>query len=155
MRRPSPSRARGARGQVSWVTLLLLTALVGGGYLGWVWVPLYITDFQANQIVRDFMNQAVKNRNDDRLVAKMVVKLRSLRTVELRTADGVEEVPAVDVSERDVVWERDRDSDPPMLHVAFDYTRVIQYPYLDVQDEKVFTVDLAQDISVPDWGPSR
>jgi hypothetical protein len=146
---------RGARGQISWVTLLLLTVLVGGGYLGWVYVPLYITDFQAKQVVRDYMNQAVKDRNDERLREWMVEKLRSIDKVEVRAEDGsITKVPVIDISTEDVTWERDSQP-PPTLHVAFTYTRVVQLPFLDRQMEKVFSIDFLEDISVPDWGPSR
>jgi hypothetical protein len=153
---PPPPRARAARGQVSWVTLALLLLIGGGAYLGWVWVPLYIMDFEVKQVVRDYMNQAVKDRNDQALVEKMVARLRLLHAVEVPGEDGVRvKVPAVEVAPGDVTWERDADSDPPMLHVAFDYTRVVEYPFLDRVAEKVFTIDFTQDVKVPDWGPSR
>jgi hypothetical protein len=157
MSRPPPSsRTRLARGQVSWVTLALLLLVTGTVYLGWIWVPLYITDFQAKQVVRDYMNQAVKNRDDQRLLENMVARLRLLRQVEVPAADGGRvEVPAVDVSPADVTWERDTSASPPMLHVAFEYTRVVEYPFIDRFGEKVFTIDLSQDIEIPDWGPSR
>jgi hypothetical protein len=156
MRCPSPSPLpRGPRGQISWVTLLLLTVLGGGGYLGWVYLPLYITDFQAKQVVRDYMNQAVKDRNDDRLREWMVEKLRSIEQVEVRSPDGsVTKVPSIDIAAQDVTWERDT-RQPPTLRVAFSYIRIVRFPWLERQTEKVFSIDLTQDISVPDWGPSR
>jgi hypothetical protein len=156
MRRPPSSRLRAARGQVSWVTVLLVLSVAATGYLGWVWVPVYIYRFQAEQVVRDFMNQAVKNRDDRQLVEKMVKKLRMVGTVELTGEDGTREAqPAVDVDGADITWERDATASPPMLHVAFDYTAKVEYPWIDRQDEKVVSIDFTQDIAVPDWGPSR
>lgn len=153
----SPSSLpRGARGQITWVTMLLLVLLVTGGYLAWVWIPVYVVDFEARQVVRDYMNQAVKNPDDAGLREKMVARLRMLDAIEVPAEDGTPvEVPAVDVASQDVTWERNRDVKPPTLRVAFEYTRVIVYPYLDRQAEKVFTVDLTGDISIPDWGPAR
>ncbi|BDG06470.1 hypothetical protein [Anaeromyxobacter oryzae] len=156
MRRPLPSRPRAARGQITWVTVFLILAVGGGGYMGWVWIPVYIYKFQAEQVVRDFMNQAVKNRADRMLVENMVRKLRSLGTVELAGEDGTRKPrPAVDVTPNDITWERDARATPPTLHVAFDYTARVEYPWLERQDEKLVSIDLTQDISIPDWGPSR
>lgn len=153
MRRPlTAARALAPRGQVSWVTLLLLVLVVGGGYLGWAWSPAYIYNFQAKQVVRDFMNRAVKDRNDDRLVDEMCKKLRALGTVQRVAEDGsVEEVPAVDVAPEDVTWEPDRDVSPPMLRVTFSYTAEVTYPFLDRTAEKVFDIDFVKDIQAPNW----
>jgi hypothetical protein len=156
MRRPPSSRLRAARGQVSWVTAVLVLAVLGGGYLAWVWVPVYIYKFQAEQVTRDFMNQAVKNRNDRLLVDNMAKKLRMIGTVEVAGEDGARtERPAVEVDPSDITWERDAKASPPMLHVAFDYTAKVEYPFLERQDEKVVSIEFTQDIAVPDWGPSR
>ena len=133
-----------------------MLALGGGGYLGFVWIPVYIYKFQAQQVVRDYMNQAVKNRDDRSLADKMVQKLRGLGTVELPDENGTRSRrPAVDVAMEDVTWERDAQASPPMLHVVVEYTARVEYPWLDRQDEKVLTIDLTEDISIPDWGPAR
>lgn len=153
----SPSSLpRSARGQITWVTAAILAALVGGSYLAWVWVPVYIVDFQARQVVRDFMNRAVKNRNDAQLRADLVRSLARLGTdVVVGERGELEEVPAVAVAPADLVWERDTSGPAPVLHVAFDYVRVVELPLLDRSVEKTFSVEFTQDISIPDWGPSR
>jgi hypothetical protein len=152
MRRTPFSGSAGPRGEVSWVTLLLLTIVVGGAYLGWAWAPAYVRNFQAKQIVHDFMNRAVKDRADDRLVSELCDKLQSVDTV-LRRGEGGElsEEPAIDVSVGDVTWEADRAGDPPTLHVAFTYDAVVDYPFLDRQQLTTFEIDLNQDITVPVW----
>ncbi len=152
---PSPP-PRGARGQITWVTALLLSLVAGGGYLAWVWIPVYVVDFQAKQVVRDYLHQAVKDPDDAGLRERMVARLRMLDAAEVVGEDGeVVRVPAVDVAAQDVIWERDREVRPPTLRIAFDYTRVVAYPALDRRTEKVFTIDLTEDVSIPDWGPAR
>jgi hypothetical protein len=153
MRHPSQSWiARGARGQVSWVTLFLLLVLGGGAYLAWVFVPAYLTHYEAKQVVRTYMNYAVKNRDDATLRQELVAKLRALQTVRVTAEDGsVVEVPAVDVAAQDVTWEREADARPPMLHVALQYDRTIVFPYLERQQHRIFVIDLTQDISIPTW----
>ena len=153
--RPS-SCGRGERGAVSWVTLLLLAVVGGGSYLGWVWVPVYFDDYAVKQVVRDYMNQAIKNPDDDALRRNMVQKIRLLRD-----RDAVDEygrpvrVPCVPLEERDVTWERDNRSQPPMLRVSFEYAREVAYPWLDRTATKTFAVDLSNDLTVPEWGPAR
>src|SRR5512139_2678986 len=124
--RPRAIPRRGPRGAVSWVTLLLVVAVVAGAYLAWVWLPVYAEHYAVKQVVHDFMNQAVKSRNDDALRRNMVAKLRSLAEVDALDADGnAVRVPAIAVDEGEVLWERDAASQPPMLRVSFEYTREV------------------------------
>ncbi|HET9551870.1 MAG TPA: hypothetical protein VFP50_02790 [Anaeromyxobacteraceae bacterium] len=157
MNRPtSASRRPLERGQITWVTLLLLLGLAAGGYLAVVWVPIYVVHYEVKQTVRDFMNQAVKNKNDEQLVGRLCLKLESLDTTKVTQPDGlIEKVPSVKVEPQDVTWERDTNASPPMLHVALQYTRTVVYPWLDRSEETVLVVDLSQDLEVPNWGPSR
>lgn len=153
---PRVDLARAQRGAITWVTLLLVIVVVGAGYLAWVWAPIYFENYAVKQVVRDYMNQAIKNPNDAMLRQMMVAKIRSLVQV-----DGVDRfgrparVPGIALEEGDVSWERDTSSQPPMLHVQFDYLREVNLPFLERTSSKVFTVDLWNDLTVPDWGPSR
>lgn len=157
MRRPTSSPFhRHQRGGISWVTALLLALLVGGGYLAWTYFPVYVLHYEVKQVVHDYANQAVKNSNDAELVANMVHKLATLDTqAQLDDRGQVVQVPTVQVEGRDVTWERDTSSAPPILHVQFDYTRTIEYPLLHRWTEKTLHVDITNDLTRPDWGPAR
>ncbi len=153
---PSTPRAVTARGGISWVTALLLALLAGGAYLAITWVPVWIVHFQVKQVVHDYMNQAVKNRNDAELVEKMVHKLRTLDEHDAPDEDGeLVQVPVVDLDPAAVTWERDADADPPTLRVAFEYTRAVRYPFVERWTEVTLGIDIAKDVAIPDWGPSR
>ncbi|HEX9052316.1 MAG TPA: hypothetical protein VF841_17445 [Anaeromyxobacter sp.] len=153
--RPGSAR-RGERGGISWVTLLLLVLVAGAGYWAWVWVPVYFDDYTVKQVVRDYQNQAIKNNDDEALRRNMVLKIRSLSE-----RDTVDEwgrpvrVPAIPLEERDVTWERDTASQPPMLRVAFEYVREVEYPGLKRTVTKVFVIDLSNDLTIANWGPPR
>ncbi len=153
---PRVDVARAERGAITWVTLLLLVAAVVTGYLLWVWAPIYYENYAVKQVVRDYMNQAIKNTDDEALRSLMVSKIRSLVQVE-----GVDQwgrpahVPGIALEERDVTWERDTSAQPPMLRVSFEYAREVTLPFLDRTATKVFTVDLSNDLTHPDWGPAR
>lgn len=139
------------------MTALLLAIVASAIYLSIVWVPIYLVHYEVRQVVRDYMNQAIKNRDDAQLVENMCRKLRALDSVSVAREDGtVVREPSVQVDPQDVTWERDTSATPPMLHVAFEYTREVRYPYVsEVPREWVGTVDMENDISVVDWGPSR
>ncbi len=159
-RRALPGRAaslrRGERGGISWITALLLAAIASGAYLVWVWGPAYVENYEVKQVVHDYMNQAVKDRDDDGLRRRMVLKIRSLNERQVVDQWGrAVRVPAVELDEHDVAWERDTRSQPPMLRVAFEYVREVEYPWLNRSGSKVFVVDLTSDLTVPDWGPPR
>jgi len=152
---PRPARA-GERGQVTWVGLLLLVLVLGAGYLAWVWGPVYVVHYEVKQVVRDYMNQAIHDRNDAQLVAKMTAKIASLAEVDGVDAYGQPaRVPAIDLARAGITWQRDAGHNPPTLRVAFDYERSVTYPLLETRATKVFTVDLENDLSVPNWGPAR
>lgn len=156
--RPGGARAglrRSERGEITWVTLVLLAGVTAAGYWLWVWGPVYVVHYEVKQVVRDFINQAVRNPNDRDLVGKMVHKLETLALVDGEGADGAAaRVPAVSVDPADVTWDRTR-AEPPTLHVAFDYERSVTYPFLGRTGTKVFTVDIEGDLSRPDWGAGR
>jgi hypothetical protein len=146
------SRRRLERGQFSWVTLLLLTSLIGGVYLAVVWAPVYIVHQEVKGAVREFINRAVKDRNDELIVEGLCARLRSIDETEGVDARGeLVKVPTVDLSPRDITWERDTSSKPPMLHVSFEYVRVVKYPFINRTEEKVMSVDYTKDIAIPKW----
>ena len=144
------------RGGVSWVTLLILAALAVAVYLTIVWAPVYVLHYEAKQVVRDYMNQAIKNRDDAALVEKLCQKLRALDSTEVVLEDGrTEKAPSINVAPADVTWERDASTQPPTLRVAFEYVREIRYPYAEKVSEWVGSIDLSQELVIPDWGPQR
>ena len=142
------------RGGVSWVTLLLVGVLAVGGYLLWVWGPVWVVHYEVKQVVRDYANQAVKNRDDAQLVDLMCKKFGALDSYETVDQYGrPARLPVVDVRPQDVIWERR--TDPPALHVAFAYTRPVFYPILDRREPTTFELDQTFDLARPDWGPAR
>jgi hypothetical protein len=142
------------RGTASWVTLVLVLGIAAGAYAAVVFVPVWVLNYEVKQVVRDYGNQAVKNKDDAALLEGMVQKIRTLQQV-----DGVDEagrrtkVPVIDVHKQDVIWERS--TDPLSLHVEFEYPRVLELPWLDRRIERVYRVDLTMDLKRADWGPVR
>ena len=148
----SPLQRSSERGGITWVTVALLLALVTGGYLAVVWVPVYIVRYEAGMVVAEFANKAVHDRNDELLVKKLCDRLATLDQVKSPETDGsISVVPAVDVRPGDVTWERDTAASPPTVHVAFEYTTSVYYPILERFTEKTFAVDRVQDIQVVKW----
>jgi hypothetical protein len=134
----------------AWVGLLMLATAAGLGYLGWVWGPVYIENYEAKQLVREFGNEAVRDPDDARLVERFVTRLRALGNVQVVDEQGrTVQRPAIDLQVRDVTWER---IPPDSLRVAFEYQRPVAYPFLDRTTEQVFAVDMTLDVSRANWG---
>jgi len=139
-----------ARGAITSVGVLLVLGLAAAAYLAWTWAPVYIVHYEVVQVVRNFGNLAVKDRNDPQLVEAMVAKLRSLDQMVDEGPDGRRQTrPVVDVRAQDVTWER---LEPASLHVAFDYVRDVVYPLVDRTAQRTMTVDLTMDVAPPNWG---
>ncbi len=150
----APRRLLDETGRITWVTLLLLLGIASAGYLAWVWGPIYVVHYEVKQVVRDYCNQAVKNKEDAFLVQHMIYKFRTLDYEWTTNELGKQvKIPVIDLEPRDIVWERTQD--PPQLHVAFEYVRQVGYPFLDVTSEVRMPVDVTEDISTPDWGNTR
>lgn len=153
---PTHPPCRYERGGVTWVTLLLVALVLGAGYLAVVWVPVYVLDYEVKQVVRDYMNQAVKNPDDAQLLNNMCAKLRVLEKVRVVREDGsFETVPLVNVRPEDVTWTREASAVPPMVRVSFEYKRDVHFPFLDRVQEWTSSIALENDLTRPDWGPAR
>jgi hypothetical protein len=151
-RSSSASRRPLERGQFSWVTAVLLIGLVVGGYLAVVWGPVYWLHTEVKQVVRQSVNRAVHDRNDEKLVRELCEKLKTLDQVPGEDEAGrPASVPAIQVQPSEVTWERDLEAKPIVLHVAFEYVRVVRYPLLDRTVEKTLAIDLTENIEVPKW----
>ncbi|HVO18530.1 MAG TPA: hypothetical protein VMU15_04695 [Anaeromyxobacter sp.] len=138
------------------MTLALLAILAGGGYAAWMWLPVYLVHIEVKTVVRDYMNRAVHELDDAKLVEDMLHKLRTLDEQEAPGEDGAPaRFPTVQVAREDVTWERDLSATPPSLHVAFGYTRPVAYPLVGRWTAATLWVDLTSDLSRPDWGPAR
>lgn len=153
MTSPATTRQRSREGgEVSWVTLVLLASLLGGGYLAVVWVPVYTMRYEVGMVAAEFGNKAVHNRDDAALVIGLCARLAKLDQVKAPAPDGsIITVPAVDVRPEDVTWQRDTVAVPPTLHLAFEYTAVVHYPIFDRFTEKTFGIELFQDIQPVKW----
>jgi hypothetical protein len=148
----SASRRRLERGEFTWVGALFLVLLLGAAYLGYAWWPVYWLHYEVKHATRAAINEAVHQRDDRLLVEDLCRKLRQLGQDELVGPDGrTARVPAVDLEPREVTWERDTRAVPPTLRAAFQYVRVVRYPWTDRTVEKTFSVDIVQDIDIPRW----
>jgi hypothetical protein len=143
-------------GQITWVGAVLVLALAAAAYAAVVFVPVYVLHYEVLQVVRDYGNQAVRDRNDAQLVSKMTHKIRSLQAVEAEDEHGRPvQLPVIDLQPDDVSWTRDTSAQPPVLHVSFDYVRAVELPWVDRTIEQPFSVDLTLNLERADWGPAR
>jgi hypothetical protein len=149
---PSPRLRSHERGEITWVTAVLLLALATAGYLAVVWVPVYIVRYEVGVITNEYANKAVRDPDDAALVTGLCLRLVALEQVKVPQPDGsVAVMPAVDVRPEDVTWERNTSVRPPTIHVAFEYTTSVYFPILDRFTEKTFAVDRFQDIQMAKW----
>ncbi len=152
--RPRCRTARLQRGFASWVTVLLLLIVAGAAYAAVGFGPPAVLHYEVKQVVRDYANRAVKDKDDVKLVADMVAKIRILEEEDGVDATGrPAKFPVVDVRAEDVTWERTED--PPSLHVVFEYPRTLKLPFTERTIERVYRVDITNDLTRPNWGPAR
>ncbi len=137
-----------ARGAITWVGLVLLLGAALAGYLAWAWAPVYWERFEAEQVVREIGNLAVRRSDDGALVAELTARLAGLGQLSTEGGDGRPQRPRIDVRPQDVTWER---LAGPTLHVALEYRREVVYPWIEHSVERTMTIDLTMDTSAPRW----
>lgn len=140
-------------GKITWVGVVMVLMLAGGGYVLYVWGPIYMDHYEVKQAVRGVANSAVMNPDDERLKADLLAKLRSVRTEESIDEATGQKVrrPVVALEPNDVIWERDAKSTPPTMHIAFDYVRQVELPIFKKVRQQAFHVDETIDISRAQW----
>jgi hypothetical protein len=140
-------------GKITWVTVVMVLMLAGGGYVLYVWGPIYMDHYEVKQCVRGAANSAVMNPDDVRLKNELLGKIKSVRNEEFVNAEtgAKDRRPVISLQSQDVIWERDTKSTPPTLHIAFDYVRQIRLPIFKKDTEKAFHVDETIEISRAVW----
>jgi hypothetical protein len=148
----SPRLRPRERGEITWVTAVLLLALLTAGYLAVVWGPVYIVRYEVGVVATEYANKAVHNRDDATLVAELCRRLAALDQVKAPQPDGsIVLVPAVDLRPDEITWVRDTASVPPTIHLAFEYTTSVYFPVFERFTERSFAIDRYQDIQPAKW----
>ncbi|BDG07741.1 hypothetical protein [Anaeromyxobacter paludicola] len=152
-KRRAPPGFPSQRGEITWVTAVLVLALAVAGYAVWVVFPVYYTHLEVKQVVKDYGNRAIQARDDAALKSGLLRDLAALGK-DPGEEDGTER-PAVDVAPADLVWERAGSAEAPTLHVAFGYDRHVALPFLERYLDRHFDVDMELDTSRANWGKER
>jgi hypothetical protein len=115
---------------VNLVSLTLLMAAVSGGYLAWIWVPLWLDDLDVREVLATGAGQLeVEVSNLDAAgIQKMVAgRLRSVGS-HWEEHDGKQvEVPGLELEPEDVKVEREG----RVGRVSVDYDRTVKLKPLD------------------------
>jgi hypothetical protein len=148
----SPRLRSRERGEITWVTVVLLLSLATAGYLTVVWAPVYIVRYEVGVVATEYANKAVHNHDDASLVKELCQRLAALDQVKTLQPDGsIALVPAVDLRPEEITWVRDTAVFPPTIHLAFEYTASVYFPILEKFTEKSFAIDRFQDIQPAKW----
>ena len=131
-----------------------MLGLAAGVYAAVVFVPPAVLHYEVKQVVRTTATRPSRTSTTSSCSGTWCRRSASLDDVQgVDEAGRTVRVPVVDLQKEDVVWERAKD--PPTLHVAFEYPRTLELPWLDRRIERVFRVDLTMDQKRADWGPQR
>ena len=133
-------------GKVNLIALLVLAAVVGGGYFLYVYAPLYLDNLDAKSTCEKTLNEVWRLKDPNAARERFVMNVRRLKTIEVVDEDGVvERVPAIDPEVEDVYAELDQTQDPPLLILDYDYERTVTAPLLNKQWTFHFNVHCEQD----------
>jgi hypothetical protein len=114
---------------VNLVNLTLLLLVVGGTYVGWLFVPLWLDDLDVREAVAVGFGQLPVEATDVRIRQLVMAKLNNVGT-HWEEKDGKQvEVPGLGIALEDIQVERNSQANTG--RVAIDYTRMVKLKPLD------------------------
>ena len=109
------------------VNLTLLAAVVSGGYLLWVWVPLWLDDLDVREALAAAVGQLGDPNQDDRVRVLAAGRLATVGS-HWEENDGRQvEVPGLNVRPEDIVIEREG----RLGRASLDYDRTVKLKPLE------------------------
>lgn len=123
-------RHRDESGKVKFLTLVLVAALGGGAYWGWVWVPVQLDHLDVRHRCQEALNSTWQVRNAHRTRDDFLRRVRAIRSVEREIGGDVRRVPAID-PEEGLEVNLDQSVRPPILSIDGWYEREVELPFLD------------------------
>jgi len=154
MNRPltfSLERLLSPRGEVKFTTLLFLAAVVGGGFFVAVYGPLYIDNYSAGEKCREAVNETWRNRDEENTRQMFLKKVRRVALVDALVDGAVQQVPAINPNERDVIVELNEVAEPPYLRLTYDYSRIGRFPVINKEREFFFRVECEESLDEVQW----
>ena len=118
------------RGAVNLVSLTLLVAAVSGGYLAWLWVPLWLDDLDVREALAAGVGQlgAENSGLDAAAIQKLVANRLTRVGTHWEEHDGQQvEVPGLGLDPEDVHVEREGKNG----RLSVDYARTAKLKPLD------------------------
>ncbi len=112
---------RSERGAVPWSSVFFVLVLGGVTYLGFVYVPVYLTEFRIQNETKGLANKAlVSTASDDVLVERFIQVVERRTGIELYSSDVL--IDRIEANER--------------TRAVVEYDIVIEFPFLDREEVK-------------------
>jgi hypothetical protein len=115
---------RKARGAVSLFTLVLLLGLAAGGYLAWMFVPVYLDNLDVREASTAAFNRMVADPDNDRVRGYLIDRSKRIGTHWESEGGTRVEKPGLGLTNADVVLERDTGEHTGRVQV--DYQREVK-----------------------------
>jgi hypothetical protein len=96
-----------ARGAVSLVSLFLLLVLVAAGYVGWLYIPLYMDNLEMREAMTAAFNRMGSDRDDDRIRTYLLARATKIGTHWERENGVPVEKPGLGLTPADLIIERE------------------------------------------------
>jgi hypothetical protein len=115
---------RKARGAVSFFSLVLLLGLAAGGYLAWMFVPVYLDNLDVREATTAAFNRMASDPDMDRVRVYVMDRQKRIGTHWENDGRSRVEKPGLGLTDADVVIERDGGEHTGRVQV--DYQREIK-----------------------------
>ncbi len=139
------------RGEINFLKIFLLLAVVSALYLGWIYAEPTKQYFDLRHAVKVACNQAYVNRSED-AVRESVMRAWKDTGVEDSSfeSDGTltrKPTPFDRLGNLDVTLTKD----PPQITVGIHYTQHIAFPYLNRETEQEWKYEHTEDLNTIKW----
>ncbi len=147
LRRPDPRQA----GKVKFLTIVLLAAVVAGGYFLYVWGPLELDNFDVKKYCEQALNQTWRYKDTDHPRAKFLSLVGRMGTHPEDQGGETVQVPNINPDPEDMTVQIDQSVTPAVISIDARYARTVPLPGLKRDHTFWFTAHCEQTLQGVSW----
>jgi len=134
---------------VTFVTVLVLAAVVGAIFWGFTYGEAYVENYEVNRVLREAANLCYRQSDDEYVKGFIVGEMHRLFDQKVDTYGKTETAMRVDFSPDDVRIERTQI--PAFVNIWLTYTRTVRVPLVGKERQVTFTDHADADLTPVKW----
>jgi len=117
-------------GRIKFLTIVLVAAVVGGGYFAVIWVPLFVDNMHVKEDCQKAVDETWKFKDTDHPRNTFLTLLKNVGMHAVNEGGEMVQEPVVNPSSDDLQVQIDQSVSPAVLSIDVSYPRTVNLPLL-------------------------